>query len=46
MNLSEIFFYNINWNDLAHNKVQCFDLSFMLFAFSVMTVRYIAVLVS
>jgi len=27
MNLSEIF-YNVNWIDLAHNKVQCFAVPF------------------
>ena len=40
MNLSEILFYNVNWIDLAHNKVHCFAVLFMLFVFPVMTVRY------
>jgi len=41
LNLSEILFYDVNWIDLAHKRVQCFAVSFMFFVFPVMTVRYI-----
>jgi len=42
MNLSEILF----WIELTHNKVHCFAVSFVLFVFPVMTLRYLVTLVN